>query len=77
MQINTIFCVQLSQIEFPHAYALLLHPASATKLTFEATWKMSIFRISFFGKSCQPPAHRSGKTTAVISAVPLRNPLAT
>ena len=24
--INTIFCVQLSRIEFPHAYALLPHP---------------------------------------------------
>ena len=32
--INTAFCVQLSQNEFPHAYFLLLHPASATKLTF-------------------------------------------
>ena len=48
MLINTVFCAQLSQIEFPHAYARLLHPASATKLTFEATWKMSNFRISFF-----------------------------
>ena len=48
--INTIFCVQLSQFEFPHAYALLPHPVSATKLTFETTWKMSNFRISFFEK---------------------------
>ena len=24
--INTVFCVQLSQFEFPHAYALLPHP---------------------------------------------------
>ena len=24
--INTVFCVQLWQLEFPHAYALLLHP---------------------------------------------------
>ena len=46
-QINTDFCVELSQLEFPHAYALLPHPVSATKLTFETTWKMSHFRISF------------------------------
>ena len=57
--INTVFCVQFSQIEFPHAYALLLHPASATKLTFEATWKMPNFFISFFEK--KSASHRSGK----------------
>ena len=50
-----VFPVQLSQNEFPHAYVPLLHPASATKLTFETTWKMSNFRISFFEKRCQPP----------------------
>ena len=54
-RINTIFCVQLSQFEFPHAYALIPHPVSATKLTFETTGKMSNFRISFFEKDCQPP----------------------
>ena len=49
--IDTIFCAQLSQFEFPHAYyALLPQPVSATKLTFETTWKMSNFRISFFEK---------------------------
>ena len=53
--INIIFCIQLSQIELPHSYALLLHPTSATKLTFEATWKMSNFRITFFERNCQPP----------------------
>ena len=57
--INTVFCVRLSQIEFPHTYILLLHPVSATKLTFEATWKMSNFRISFFQKKVA--SHRSGK----------------
>ena len=48
--INTIFRVQLSQFEFPHAYALLPQAVSATKLTFETTWKMSNFRISFSEK---------------------------
>ena len=58
--INTVFCIQLSQIEFPHAYALLLQPASATKLTCEAIWKMSnYFRISLFEKKVA--IHRSGK----------------
>ena len=58
--INTVFCVQLSQIKFPHAYALLLHPASATKLALEATWKMSSFCITFF-KRKKVASHRSGK----------------
>ena len=58
--INTVFCVQLSQNEFPHAYALLLQPASATKLTFETIWKMSNFRISFFEKK-KVASQRSGE----------------
>ena len=73
MQINTVFCVQLSQFEFLHAYALLLHPVSATKLTFETTWKMSDFRISIFKQKIASTA--TVKATAVISALPLRNPL--
>ena len=71
---TTIFCVQLSQFEFPHAYPLFLHPASAAKLTFEATWKMPNFRISFFEKKCQPL--QAEKTTAVISAAPLHKTVA-
>ena len=38
-------------------------PASATKFTFEATWKMSNFRISVLEKKCQPP--QAVKSTAL------------
>ena len=48
--IDTILCVQLSQFELLHAYALLRTPVSATKLTFETAWYMSNFRFSFFEK---------------------------
>ena len=42
--------------------------ASATKLMFEANWKISNFRVSFF----ETP--QVVKATAVISALLLRNP---
>ena len=48
--INTVFCVQLSQNEFRHAYALLLHPASATKLTLEPPGRCPISPHLIFRK---------------------------
>ena len=44
---NTVCCVQLSQFEFPHGYALLPHPGFRHQTHI---WKMSNFRISFSQK---------------------------
>ena len=53
-------CAQLLQFELPHAYALLLHPVSATKLAFENHLEGVQFPRLIFRKKIA--SHRNGKS---------------
>ena len=61
MLINTVFCVQLSQFEFPHAYAFFLTPFPPPNSHVKPPGRCpnSNFRISLLEKLA---SHRSGKT---------------
>ena len=70
--IKTIFCVQLSQFEFPHAYALLPHPLPPPNSHLNPPGRCPISASHFsikFARHCSGKSHCTGEMKVSTSTV--------